>query len=228
MTAYVSRVVYPEEYASMNDEELFEIIKNELYVNEAVADKEFHHKRCAEYLERAVYVCPYCGISEFKSDKSIIECQTCHRKIRYTVKKELFGIDFEFPFHFVADWYDYQSNFMNHLEPQDYTETPIHTDSGDLYEVIPYEKKVLISKDVSITLFGDRIKLKTQTEELLFPFEKTTAVTVLGKNKLNIYFDGKIYQIKPPARFNALKYVHMYNRFRNVLKGEKDVQFLGL
>ena len=228
MKSYVSRVLPPEEYASMPDDELFEIIKKELYVNEAVADGEFHHKRIAEYLERAVYVCPYCGLAEFKSDKDIIECQKCKRQIRYTAKKELFGVDFEFPFHFVADWYEYQSNFMNHLDPQDYIETPIHTETASLYEVIPYEKKELISKDVVITLYGDRIIIKTETEELLFPFEKTSAVTVLGRNKLNIYFDGRIYQIKPPARFNALKYVHMYNRFRNVLKGEKDEQFLGL
>ena len=66
MKGYVSHVVYPEEYASMTDDELFEIIKKELYVNEAVADGEFRHKRLAEYLERAIYVCPYCGIAEFK------------------------------------------------------------------------------------------------------------------------------------------------------------------
>ena len=228
MKGYISRVVYPEEYSAITDDELFEIIKKELYVNEAVADGEFKHKRLAEYLERAVYVCPFCGLAEFKSDKDIIECQKCKRQIRYTSKKELFGINFEFPFRFVSEWYEYQSNFVNHLEPDDYAEAPIHTESASLYEVIPYERKELIAKNVIITLYGNRIIIKTETEELLFPFEKTSAVTVLGRNKLNIYYDGKIYQIKPPARFNALKYVHIYHRFRNVLKGEKDEQFLGL
>ena len=228
MRGYISRVIYPEEYSAMTDDELFETIKKELYVNEAVADCEFHHKRLAEYLERAVYVCPYCGLAEFKSDKDIIECQKCKRQVRYTAKKELFGINFEFPFRFVADWYEYQSNFVNHLEPEDYTENPICTENASLYEVIPYERKELLSKNVTITLYGNRITIKNETEELVFPFEKTSAVTVLGRNKLNIYYDGKIYQIKPPARFNALKYVHIYHRFRNVLKGEKDEQFLGL
>ena len=228
MRSYVSRVVYPNEYATMTDDELFEIIQKELYVNEAVADAEFKHKRLAEYLERAIYVCPYCGLAEFKSNMDIIECQKCNRKVRYTNKKELVGVDFEFPFHFVADWYEYQSKFMNNLDPEDYIETPIQTDGGNLFEVIPYEKKVPIDTDVKITLYGNRIVINTKTEEFLFPFEQTSAVTVLGRNKLNIYYDGKIYQIKPPARFNALKYVHMYHRFRNVLKGDKDEQFLGL
>lgn len=56
--AYVSKVVEPEDYKSMNDAEFYNLICRELYVNEAVADTEYHHKQLAEYMERLVYVCP--------------------------------------------------------------------------------------------------------------------------------------------------------------------------
>ena len=62
MTAGVSRVIEPEEYAKYTDEELFEQIKQGLYVDENVADVPFKGKRLAEYLERAFYWCPYCFI----------------------------------------------------------------------------------------------------------------------------------------------------------------------
>ena len=55
-----------------------------------------------------------------------------------------------------------------------------------------------------------------------------SAVTVLGKNKLNIYHDKHIYQLKGERRFNALKYVNLYYRYRNVSKGDADGKFLGL
>ena len=57
-----------------------------------------------------------------------------------------------------------------------------------------------------------------------------TAVTVLGKNKLNLYIKDKILQLQPPAHFCALKYVNIFYRYKNFAKGDLDgyVEFLGL
>ena len=54
-----------------------------------------------------------------------------------------------------------------------------------------------------------------------------TAVSVLGKNKLNIYHNNRVYQLKSDKRFNALKYVNIYYRWKNITRGD-DSQFLGL
>jgi len=228
MKGYVSRVIEPEEYASMTDEELFNIIKEGLYVDEAVADCEFRHKKCAEYLERAVYVCPYCGLSEFESCGDIIECKKCNRKIRYSSKKELVGIDFDFPFKFVADWYDYQKDHINKLDVTAYKEEPLYHDEASISEVIPSSNKQLIAENAKIILYGDRIQITTDNPPLLFDFDSTSSVAVLGRNKLNIYYGNKIYQLKGGKRFNALKYVHIYHRYTNITKGAENEQFLGL
>ena len=65
-------------------------------------------------------------------------------------------------------------------------------------------------------------------EELEFPFSEVTAVSVLGKNKVNIYHDKRVYQLKGSEHFNALKYVNIYYRYKNISRGETDVKFLGL
>ena len=65
------------EYNSLSNEELFEVIKNELYVDEANSNNVFLHKKRAEYLERAMYVCPFCGLSEFESQGKIVACKKC-------------------------------------------------------------------------------------------------------------------------------------------------------
>ena len=60
------------------------------------------------------------------------------------------------------------------------------------------------------------------------PFDAVSAITVLGRNKLNIYHGENIYQLKGGKRFNALKYVHIYHRSKNIVRGEANEQFLGL
>lgn len=223
MRVWCARVLKPEEYAEMSDSELFSAISETLYVDEACADSEYHSKRSAEYLERAIYYCPFCGLSELESRGEIIKCKKCGREIRYTPYKQLRGVNFDFPYEFVADWYDAQKAYMNTIDVRAFTESPIYTDRALISEVIPYKHKVKLG-EVSLSLYGNRIV----AGDLEFLFDETSAVTVLGKNKANIYHGGKIYQLKSDKRFNALKYVHIYHRYKNLIKGDENEQFLGL
>ena len=228
MRAYVAEVIEPDEYAKMTDEELIRRIELALYVNEAKADVKFCHKKLAEYLERAIYVCPECGLSIFESKNDLIECKKCGRIVRYHPTKELSGEGFDLQFKFVADWYDYQREYVNSLDVLAYTDEPMYRESAEVSEVIPYVKKVKISKNATVSLYGDRIELDIERENLVFTFDETLAVTVLGRNKLNVYHRGRIYQLKGSKRFNALKYVHIYNRHKNITQGDENVKLLGI
>lgn len=229
MRSYVARVIEPEEYATMSYEELFAAIEEGLYVNEGVADAMFKSAKKAEYLERAMYVCPYCGLSEFESNGNEIECKQCHRKITYGEDKTLSGVGFEFPYRFITEWYDAQKKFVCALDLEKYLETPMYTDKARVSEVIVYKRKDLIKAEAEIKLYGNRIVIDEGKENSMnLPFEEISAVSVLGRNKLNIYHDRKIYQLKSDKRFNALKYVNMYYHYKNISKGESDEQFLGL
>lgn len=225
MRSYVSKVIEPHEYKDMTNDELFEIINNELYVDEANADNVFLHKKRAEYLERAMYVCPYCGLANFESHNDTIKCKTCNREIKYDITTELKGVGFDFPYRFVSEWYDYQKDYINSLDVTANTKKPLFSDNARLSKVIVYKKKVLLDKNSSVSLFGDKIVIG---KDLVFPFNEVSAVTVLGKNKLNIYHDKNIYQLKGSKRFNALKYVNIYNRYMNIIRGDENGKFLGL
>jgi len=229
MRSYVACVIEPKEYASMSNEELLTAIKEGLYVNEGVADAVFQFDKKAEYLERAVYVCPFCGLSEFESNGNEIECKKCHKKIMYGEDKTLTGVGFEFPYRFVTEWYDAQQQFIRALDLAPYTENCIYCDRAKLSEVIVYKRKVPVKKDAEIKLYGNRIVADEGTaDELCFRFEEVAAVSVLGRNKLNIYHDKKVYQLKSDKRFNALKYVNLYYHYKNISRGEADGEFLGL
>ena len=229
MRSYVSRVIEPEEYATMSDEELFTLVEKELYVNESNPDAIFESKKKAEYLERAMYVCPFCKLTTFESHGNEIECKQCGRKITYGADKQLTGVGFDFPFKNVLEWYNYQVDFINDLDTNDYIDSPLYVDDACLSEVIVYKRKNILRKSARISLYGDRIVIDENTDKAFsLPFSELTAISVLGKNKLNIYHDKKLYQLKGDSRFNALKYVNIYHRNKNIVRGDTVGKFLGL
>jgi ribosomal protein S27AE len=209
-----------------------ELINKELYVDEAVVDNEYHSDRLAEYLERAIYYCPKCNsLSTFESHGDEIECKKCGLKAKYLPTKEIVGLNYDLPYHFVADWYQAQLDFVNSLDLSTFENNPIYCEKGEFYEVIVYKNKYQISNNIEILLFADKIKVKDENFSMEFPFDEIKTITVCGKNKLNIYFGNKLYQITGGERFNALKYMNLVFRYRNIKKSEKGEeyeQFLGL
>ena len=125
----------------------------------------------------------------------------------------------------MADWYDAQEAYINQLDITGQAEA-LYTERVRLSEVIPYKHKLRLG-EVTLSLYGNRISAAGEVN-FDFPFDEVSAVTVLGKNKANIYHGGKIYQLKGDKRFNALKYVHIYHRYKNLIKGDENEQFLGL
>ena len=224
MRSFVSRVIEPEELKAMTNEEVYQAIRSGLAVDEGCVCGEFHHKKNAEFLERVVYTCPWCGLATFESRDDIIRCTKCTRQIRHLPTKELQGVGFDFPHRFVSDWYDAQNDFINSLDLTALTEKPVFEESARVSLVHPYKHKELLKKEANIRLYGDRITVDAEE----YRFDTVLAVVVLGKNKLNIYTGREILQLKGSKRFNALKYVNFFHRYKNMNTGEHNGKFLGL
>ena len=228
--ASVCRVIEPEEYAEYSDEQLFDEIRNGLAVNDCRTEgNRYRSGRRAEYLERAAYVCPWCGLARFRSRGSRVRCESCGREIEYGEDLRLKGVGYDFPFTRYAEWYDAQQAFIRSLDLRAYAETPAFRDTADLYRVLLRQERNLLRGKASLALYGDRIAIDEHgARPLLLPFREITAASVLGKNKLNLYLGETVYQVKGDLHFNALKYVNFYYRYR-ILTGEsKDGEFLGL
>ena len=224
MRSYVKRVIEPEEFADMTKDQLAEVIRQELYVDEARLTGEYPHPKNAEFLERAMYVCPHCGLTTFESSGDIIRCKKCDRQIRHLPTKELEGIGFDFPHRFVGDWYEWQNQFICNTDLSLLTEVPVYEETAQLSKVHVYKYKELLKESVTVRLYGDRITV----DDREFPFETLGAVVVLGKNKLNLYADNEILQLKGDKRFNALKYVNFFHKYKNRKSGDTNGTFLGL
>ncbi len=222
--AAVVRVITPEEVKTMTDEQLLSAIVDGLSCDENCLDREFHGNHRAEYVERMVYVCPKCGLSHFESRGNSFRCKKCGVETQLLPTKELKGVNWECPFRFLGSWYDYQQDFVNALDTTAYMETPLYDEICDVRKVILYKNKVPFMKNARIRIYGDRFRMN----DLVLPFEELSTVTVLGRNKLNIYHGEQVYQFKGGKSFNALKYMNLYCRSKNLARGDNDGKFLGL
>ena len=225
MTAQVSKTIKPEEYLNLTDDQLYDLVKSELYVNEANSNNEFKSKHLAEYLERLVYVCPKCGIAEFESNKNIITCKKCGCTVEYLSTTQLKGINNDFVFSYVNDWYDYQEQYVHNLDLSQFNDKPCFTDTVALSEVALYKNKTLINENTTLMCYSDRFVVNDK----VLNFSDITVTSVLGRNKLNIYYLDQVLQIKGETRFNAVKYVNIFYHWKNLQQGNDiDGEFLGL
>ena len=226
MRIYPARIIEPEEYKSLSDDDFYTILQKELYVDETHDEAHFYHKKNAEYMERFLYVCPTCGLTTYKSKNDIVECTKCCQKIKYHSNKKLEGINSLFPFESIGAWYDYQCDYINQLELTPYFDQMMYEDIGKVFQVILYKYKKKLKNHVSIRLYGNHVCIN----DLYLHFDDIHSITVLGKNKINIYTADLVYQIKGNKSFNALKYVNIYFHYKNTHKGdvEHHEQFLGL
>lgn len=228
MRGYVHSVMEYDEYSQLTNEELYREICKRLYVNEGNSNSIYKGKKRAEYLERAMYFCPNCHISEWESNKSTIKCKNCSTAVEYTETTELKPVTGNFPYRFVTEWYEAQSHYVSSLDLSSFGLHPICSDFIKYTEVIPYKKKICISKDAKFTMYNDKFVIKYGNVKEEIYFDTVTSMAVLGRNKINMYIKDKIFQIKSGKRFCALKYVNLYFHYINSKKEVTNGEFLGL
>lgn len=230
MKAGVRRVIEPEEYQDMSKDELYSLICRELFVDETKDTTEFPCDAAAEHLERVLYVCPDCGLSEFDSKNEFVFCKKCKKLYYYTPRKELLPTKGKGHFRTVADWYDYQEHFIRSLDLAPYGCEPVFSETADVSEVIVYDRKRPYLKDAKIRLFADRLVFGEGENEQILPFDEIKAMACIAGHKLNVFYQDIIYQIKGDEHFNALKYCNIYYHAKFIKEGQPDgeFQFLGL
>ena len=230
MQAGVRRVIEPEEYKNLSKTELYDLICQELWVDETQDQRLYHSRTLAEGLERVLYVCPDCGFSSFESEGDIVTCRHCLRSYRYLPNKQLQPLEGESPFRYVADWYDYQEAYIREADLSPYIDMSLYRDVADLSQVIVYDRKHLLQKDTQISLFADRLEIGEGAKQLVLHYDDIKAMACIADHKLNIFYQDVIYQIKGDTHFNALKYCNIYYHAKYTKEGHTDgeFQFLGL
>ena len=76
-------------------------------------------------------------------------------------------------------------------------------------------------------LYNDSFKFTLDKEELILSFDDISAVTLLGRMKMNIYYKDKVYQVYNDRRTNLIKYMHVFYIIKNKKRGIEN-GFIGI
>ena len=211
----VRRIVSVEELAALSNEQLFELIKDELDVNDADSGISFRSKKRAEYIERALYMCPVCrGVSGIVSHKYRLKCRYCGTETAYTEKLSLSPA--VAGFGRIYEWYEWEKEEIVKAVADGLR----IEDGGILFrESVKFKKKKKLEGD-SVYIDKDKLVIYNAKREQVFPLNEITALTMVGKKKFNFYYNGKILQVKGNKRFCAIKYVHIFDGLRQTDSGD--------
>lgn len=211
----VKRVIYPEEYAAMSVEELFGIIKEELYVDDTATGALYKSRRRAEYIERALYICPECGsVSAIVSRKTGFGCTKCGMKAEYTqdlkISPPVCGYDR------IYGWYEWER-----AEIAERVRNGERIGDRDILfrESVKFKRKKKLPGN-GVAIDREYLYITGGGEEARYPLKDITALTMVGKKKFNFYYEGRILQVKGDKRFCAIKYVHVFDGLKTAENAE--------
>ena len=212
----IKRVLKYSEYENIPDEELSRIVIDNLRVIDAESGYSYKSKRRAEYLERMYFVCPKCGdIHSLKSEGNYLKCHNCGLEVEYTEKLSLKSNDSTFTWTKLNDWYEYQKQWVRDYEIQP---GKIIFEDEDVTLTLsnPYQTKELLNQgklvltDTTLSVADTVFNLK----------DIMIASPVSGRN-LCLTINDENYVIRGQERFNALKYVLMFNKLDTRMKKEE-------
>lgn len=210
----VREVLPQQEIAAMPTDELFRRIREALDVDDTVLGARFSSRRRAEFIERALYLCPVCGgRNTIVSHKTRFSCTQCGTIAEYTetlrIAPPVAGYDTIYP------WFEWE---RQEIVRRVLAGECVAGANIRFFESIKMQKKVALD---GVRVWIDRDALTIEgSERHRFPFSEIDAITAVGKKKFNFYTHGKIYQVKGGARFCAIEYVHIFDGVRAALRAK--------
>ena len=205
----VRRILYPEEYKDMPLDELYRLILSEINVVDADSGERYKSRKRAEYIERALYMCPVCKkIGSYYSKGTRFTCTRCGATAEYTER-----LTIEPPiggFTKVYEWYDWE---RGEIAPRLLAGETLHDEKILFIDSVKCKRKIFLDGN-AVSMDKDAVTVRGEHETHVFPLAEIDAMAAVGKKKFNFYYHGKIYQIKGHDRFCGVKYVHAFNGIR--------------
>lgn len=203
-----------EELSSMSENEVYDAICRDLYVNAYDEQSKtgflYNGKNLAEGLEYAAYLCPLCHkLGTIHTKGNELSC-SCGLKSAYLPNGRFSKGNL--PFENFAQWNRFQKKWMeeNAASLRLQTETPIAADTDFRLTFSENGKSGILSENAGIAVFGDRIELYYDGRTERFAMSGITGFgTFLSKS---MYFNcgTSRYQLVGRRNVSSLKYYALW------------------
>lgn len=231
----IKEVWQPEEYKDLTDEEVYERVKNALYVDayeeQSRQKVRFRGKKRAENLENVLYFCPNCKkFHTLVSSGNELKCQNCGATLEFTEYGLLKSLDGKISFTRILDWYNWQNDYIiSHRLWEGHKESPIFSmDNCEIYIDERARRKVLLDKG-QFALYQGFVTFKGKHGlNYRFKFEDISGINAQTMGKLVLYTkDGKTFVLMCDKKQSILSYVVLFYVMKNEMEG-KNNDFLGI
>ena len=222
-TGEIKKILKYEDYSKMDDNVLFSTIKDSLKVFDSESHNLYKSKKRGEYLERVFFICPVCGkVETLYSKGEYLYCSNCGLKVEYTEDLQLKSDNKDFKFTKMIEYWNYQKRFIKDMLI--FEDKVIFSDKNvKVRKTNPYEKKLNLYKG-EISLTDKELKYGKNSFELL----KIESASVVSGRNLIFTYEGNEYTLRGHKRFNALKYIFMFNKLDTLMNRNKGDQYYNL
>lgn len=226
----IKRIIYPEEYQKLDENELHELILNELNVQNVPTLETFKSNNRAECIERVIFRCPECQENNtIVSKQNEFTCTKCGATWEYTENLSITKDGELYKLPYVKDWYNEQVKYILSYDVE--TEDVIFEDQNvEIYSFTSGKNKALLGIG-TVKLYKDHLEFINENETLSYLITDMEGVAVGGKSGILFRIGDVAYRIRDHKElrnnFNSLKYVFMINHIKNKNKKEEQ-EFLGI
>lgn len=205
ITVHFERILTPEQIRSMTVEEvgsaITQALTSDAYEYQRGEGIEYEGSAQAEYLERALHVCPACrGISTLQSRGRTLRCTTCSYEVIYNRRGFFEAKRGPLQFETIRDWNLWQSSVF-----QEYLDQRVDTPTGDPLLVEPevlievgYKSSPLENLGIAqeVVLYPGEIRASIAgNDEVVFPIHAIEGINVQNNEHLEFYCFDNLYRL---------------------------------
>lgn len=210
VTGHVAKIWNPEDYASLTPEAIYEVIKDNLYVDEFSTNTPFKSNYKAEDIESAYFVCPSCGaIETLHSEGNDVWCTHCDYHARMNAYGKFDLLSGKKGFETTVPWYDYQKEMLEKWLDKQKDDAVLFENTNERILEVKRSKYKTYKAHGTIRLYKKNVQFifDDGSEELWDVSSISSAVQ--QKNKLILHHENeaKTYYLLSHPKRNALKYV---------------------
>lgn len=231
MKGEIKRVLKYEDYKDLSPEEIYKIVKEELYVDAFEEEKSINAKykgnSRAEYIENVLYFCPKCkSLHTISSKGNKFACKNCGLTVLYDENGNFVSEDSEMTLKTVSEWYDFQNDYIAKHGLFEKTDCkPLVTFPATVYldERAKRRQKILSGE---VSLYSDKVEFCGEGKKLTYPLSEIVGMTPQTMGKMQIYTKSASYVITCAKNFSTLSVVTLYYMNKNKAEGNES-GFLG-
>lgn len=209
-----------EKISNMSPEEINELIAKDLQLNQYEWQRGhkciFKRKCRAEWMEKALYVCPKCkGIGKLHSHIHELKCECGYKLI---VNEYGFYEGDEVIFDNLYDWDVWQRKYLK-SQRQKWLDNPdnvILFNDHMVVQVIHNIKPETLDNDVKLSITGNSIIIDGQKLKLRIDLNKIVGLSGSVDNGIGVNYNNKYYLIKSSRPLAGFSYRFIYK----VIRGE--------